>query len=90
MDNTKSDIVYNVGSDNTLTIKQIAEYIKNIYHSTYGKKINIDYTYKYKNELKKNDIKFEYSISKIKKTGFYKDYFDKEVIHLLKFCKDNF
>ena len=86
----KSGIIYNVGSDNTLTIRQIAEYINNKYHSTYGKKINIDYTYQHKNELKKNDIKFEYSIEKIKKTGFYKDYFDKEVTHLLNFCKDNF
>ena len=85
--NINDDIIYNIGSDNNLTISQIAENIKNKYNIIYGKNIYIDYTYQGKTSTYDN---LEYCIEKIKKTSFYSDYFDEEINNLLKFCKNSF
>lgn len=85
--NLNKNIIYNIGSNNNFTIKQITENIKDRYNFNYGKKLVVDYTYKSENNI---HDQLEYCIEKIQKTGFYSDHFDEEVDNLFKFCLINF
>lgn len=88
-DDISNNGIFNVGGENSISIKKLAEIVADVYKDHYNESIAIEY--KTNNGPKRSDnaMAFKYDISKIKKLGYSpSNDMRNEILKLFKMCEN--